>query len=70
MLKRSKMYWCKLVHKRTTWPIHGHYLCLECGAEFPVLWEAEERYPIKPRVKAGKTVRLPRSAYEASGTLQ
>jgi hypothetical protein len=58
MFTRSKRYWCKLAHKRTTWPIHGHYVCLQCGTEFPVLWER-----IRERKTAGK--RKPESGRRA-----
>ena len=27
------------MHKRTAWPIHGRYLCKDCGREFLVEWD-------------------------------
>ena len=38
MLKRIAEYWCQTTHRRTTWPIHGKYICQECGREYPVCW--------------------------------
>lgn len=33
-------YWCQMVHKKTTWPMHGRYVCQECFRVYPVTWEA------------------------------
>src|SRR5215469_8658833 len=64
-----KRYWCKLTHKRTTWPIHGHYICLQCGSEFPVLWDkVQERTPMMANLEPGQPLTLQRSAFEPSRT--
>jgi hypothetical protein len=26
--------WCKMFHRRCTWPLRGVYECLECGLEY------------------------------------
>jgi hypothetical protein len=30
--------WCKTVHNRPMWPIHGKYICERCLREFDVPW--------------------------------
>ena len=34
--------WCKTMHTRAMWPIHGRYICPDCLREFPVAWEGQE----------------------------
>ena len=36
--------WCKTMHKRAMWPIHGRYRCSECFREHSVMWQP----PAKP----------------------
>jgi acetone carboxylase gamma subunit len=31
--------WCKIMHDRTMWPIHGRYICPDCMREYAVEWE-------------------------------
>jgi hypothetical protein len=31
--------WCRKMHTRAMWPIHGRYVCQECLREYPVAWE-------------------------------
>lgn len=31
--------WCRKMHTRATWPIHGKYTCTQCLREYPVTWE-------------------------------
>jgi hypothetical protein len=55
MLRMIGNLWCKLLHNRTTWPMHGHYACRLCGRRYPVKWEFLElssnleELPIEPR---------------------
>jgi hypothetical protein len=35
--------WCQTMHKRSSWPMHGRYYCLECGREFEVAWTESSR---------------------------
>jgi hypothetical protein len=32
--------WCRRVHRRAMWPIHGKYICSRCLREYPVNWES------------------------------
>ena len=40
MIKRIGELWCKKVHARPMWPMHGRYLCSRCLREYPVAWGA------------------------------
>jgi len=50
--------WCKRVHRRAMWPIHGKYICSKCLREYPVSWETRRlgvlnthtpaSYPVPP----------------------
>ena len=31
--------WCKTMHSKAMWPIHGKYICPTCLREYPVVWE-------------------------------
>lgn len=31
--------WCKTMHSKAMWPMHGRYICPDCGREIPVPWE-------------------------------
>jgi len=33
--------WCKTMHTRAMWPIHGRYICPDCLREYRVSWEDE-----------------------------
>ena len=33
--------WCRTMHKRAMWPIHGEYECSTCLRRYPVPWEKE-----------------------------
>lgn len=35
--------WCKKMHNRAMWPIHGRYICQDCLREYPVEWEGRAR---------------------------
>jgi hypothetical protein len=43
MWDKISVAWCKTMHKRSTWPIHGRYSCLECGRSHTVDWTASAR---------------------------
>jgi hypothetical protein len=58
MFGLSKKYWCMLIHKRTGWPIHGRYVCLDCGSEFPVPWDG----PVEEATKKSKLAARRRAA--------
>jgi hypothetical protein len=32
-------WWCKKMHSKAMWPIHGRYICPDCHREYPVAWE-------------------------------
>ena len=35
--------WCKKMHDRAMWPIHGKYICPQCLREHAVAWEGSPR---------------------------
>jgi hypothetical protein len=39
MLQRLGLYWCWQMHTRTTWPMHGHYTCRQCGRQYRITWD-------------------------------
>jgi len=43
MLNRISELWCKKMHTRAMWPIHGKYICQVCLREYPVVWEGSPR---------------------------
>jgi hypothetical protein len=40
--------WCRLMHARAMWPIHGAYQCRVCGRSYPVPWAAASIVPPAP----------------------
>jgi len=44
MLNRISELWCRKMHSRAMWPIHGRYICPDCLREYRVEWEG----PAKP----------------------
>lgn len=32
-------WWCRRMHSKAMWPIHGRYICPDCHREYPVAWE-------------------------------
>jgi hypothetical protein len=38
MWDRISEAWCKSMHSRAMWPMHGKYICPECFREYPVAW--------------------------------
>ena len=49
MLGRIADYWCRTMHRKAMWPIHGRYICPQCLRERRVEWEP---LPILPRPEA------------------
>jgi len=43
MFNRIATAWCKRMHTRAMWPIHGRYTCLQCLRQHPVTWEGFPR---------------------------
>jgi hypothetical protein len=39
MLNWISELWCKKMHSRAMWPIHGKYICPNCLRSYPVAWE-------------------------------
>ena len=39
MWNRITEIWCRAMHERAMWPMHGKYTCRECFREYPVEWE-------------------------------
>lgn len=39
MWNRFSEFWCKRLHSKAMWPIHGRYVCSRCLREYPVEWE-------------------------------
>ncbi|SPE40053.1 hypothetical protein SBA3_360027 [Candidatus Sulfopaludibacter sp. SbA3] len=45
--------WCKKMHTKAMWPIHGRYICPQCLRTHAVAWED----PVIPRTaKAARSV--------------
>jgi len=38
MWDRISEAWCKSMHSKAMWPMHGKYTCPDCFREFPVEW--------------------------------
>ena len=38
MWDRISEAWCKSMHSKAMWPMHGKYICPECFREYPVAW--------------------------------
>ena len=38
MWDRISEVWCKSMHSKAMWPMHGKYTCPDCFREFPVEW--------------------------------
>ncbi len=47
MWNRISEMWCKSMHSRAMWPIHGKYICPDCLREYPVIWE---EIPASPEI--------------------
>jgi hypothetical protein len=58
MWNRISEAWCKSMHSKAMWPMHGKYICPDCLREFPVVWEeiptkAEIAPPLRPQQSVG-----------------
>ena len=40
MMNWISALWCKSMHSRPMWPMHGKYICSTCLREYPVIWDA------------------------------
>ncbi len=38
-MNRISEFWCKRMHSKAMWPIHGKYICPQCLRSYPVVWE-------------------------------
>lgn len=48
MWNQLSLWWCKMMHTKAMWPVHGKYICQVCLREYPVQWEslpAHSEYP-------------------------
>jgi hypothetical protein len=43
MLNWFSELWCKRMHTKAMWPIHGRYVCSRCLREFTLDWEGSPR---------------------------
>jgi hypothetical protein len=51
MWDRISELWCKSMHSKAMWPMHGKYTCPDCLREYPVIWEdSSELTKAGPRV--------------------
>jgi acetone carboxylase gamma subunit len=54
MWSRISEAWCKSMHSKAMWPIHGKYICPDCLRAYPVVWDeipaAPEAPPPRPAV--------------------
>jgi hypothetical protein len=39
MWDRIAALWCRNLHSKAMWPIHGKYICPSCLREYPVQWD-------------------------------
>jgi hypothetical protein len=39
MINWISVLWCKKMHTKAMWPIHGRYICPQCLRTYPVVWE-------------------------------
>lgn len=54
MVEWFSAFWCRKMHTRTMWPIHGKYVCPQCFREYPVNWtEASSSPPAVTAKTAG-----------------
>ena len=57
------VWWCRTMHSKAMWPIHGRYICPDCGRVIPVSWEAgpPRTEPALPRPTAKRRTFAPDS---------
>jgi hypothetical protein len=49
MIHRIRSIWCRSMHNKAMWPIHGKYVCARCMCEYTVEWAG----PASPKPEAG-----------------
>ena len=42
--------WCRLMHDKISWPVHGVYHCLTCGRVHEVTWNQNQLSTGKGRI--------------------
>ena len=47
MINKISELWCKRMHTKAMWPIHGKYICPQCLRTYPVAWEGTEPKPAR-----------------------
>jgi hypothetical protein len=57
MFTRIMEFWCRLVHRRAMWPMHGKYICSRCLREYPLNWDIPYR-PVSRATTLVKPARL------------
>jgi hypothetical protein len=40
---KAAEYWCRVMHKNTTWPRNGTYRCRDCQRIYPIPWSVQNR---------------------------
>lgn len=48
MWNRFSDLWCRAMHRKAMWPIHGRYICPECLREHRVDWAAQPHEYVDP----------------------
>jgi hypothetical protein len=57
MWNKLSVFWCKSMHNKAMWPIHGRYVCPQCLREYRVAWEHPRKSPDTPvSVQPAQTV--------------
>ena len=46
MINWISTVWCKKMHTKAMWPIHGRYICPQCLRTYPVAWEGPAISPV------------------------
>lgn len=67
MLNWMSELWCKKMHSRAMWPIHGRYICPDCLRTYPVVWEGRakpEEYADPSQQPAGLQIESTVSLYQ------
>ena len=53
MWNRISDLWCKKMHRRAMWPMHGKYICQQCLRQHAIKWEG----PVAPSDYADPALR-------------
>ncbi len=53
MWNRISRLWCRAMHQKAMWPIHGKYICRQCLQEYRLEWEE----PVQTTEHANPAVR-------------